>query len=836
MFRNYVIIAWRNIIKNGMFSFINIFGLAIGLMSCILIMLFVREETGFDKWVKDYDRIVRLHTAFYMPERPPFLTVNSAGRMMEAIRDYANNEIEHGTRLLNFGTTIRQDEDAFAEQISLADGSFFNVIDLPFAHGNKDESFTKPFDLVISEETAIKYFGKTNVIGETLTICCVGEEPTTLPITGIFKDLPNATHFDLNMIVYLQPSLFDDQPNILNTWTSVNVMTYFKMRSGVTVEQLQERIYYWVNNESPFVQMFTERMGDLPAGTKLTDTVKHRVMPLTDLHLKAREHAGNMGDMTPMGDIKMVYTFVIVAGLILLIACINFMNLATARASQRAREVALRKVMGASRGQVAIQFLGEAIALVFISLLFALVAVEAALPLYNDILGRDLQLHLLEDTQLLSGLLIVTVIVGVTAGLYPALYLSRYLPAHILKASKGSESGATAKLRTGLVVVQFATSISLVISTAVVYGQTIFANSIDVGFTSENKLVLDIRNAGDNIESLKQQLLSLPEINSVVYSSEAPTQDYENNTGFKRLGSSADASVEQVLNYHNMGYGFFEAYDIKPIAGRVFDEAYGSDKITPQEEGNIGNASIVLNETAVRKLGFTSAEEAIGQILEAEVFRGGKQHLTIIGVIPNIYFRSIKFGVRASVYMLDENRFRVASLSFKTNNVPTLLNKVEGIWKNNVPMQPINVQFLSEMMKAQYTQETSQAQLFSAFSILAIIVACLGLYGLAAFTAERRTKEIGVRKVMGARVRDIVSLLIWQFSMPVFIANLIAWPVSIYAMLSWLEAFPYRIDSFWLIPICLVAGTSALIIAWLTVGGNAAKVAKANPIDALRYE
>ncbi|MFT5522059.1 MAG: putative ABC transport system permease protein, partial [Enterobacterales bacterium] len=650
----------------------------------------------------------------------------------------------------------------------------------------------------------------------------------------------------LDLIVYLQPSTFDSQANILNTWTSVNVLTYFKMRPGITIEQLQERLNYWMNNESPFVEMVKERMGGLQEGQQITDIAKPNLMSVPDLHLRAREDAGNMGDMTPMGDLRMIYTFIIVAGLILLIACINFMNLSTARASQRAREVAMRKVLGASRSQIAVQFLSETVTLVFIALLFALVAVEAVLPFYNEILGRELELKLFDDVKLIVLLLGIALLVGIGAGIYPAVYLSRFMPGKVLRANNSSSASSSSNLRTLLVIFQFAISISLIISTAVVYRQTLFANSLDVGFSSQNKLVLNIQGAGDNLNSLKQELLNLPEISSVVYSSESPTQDRENNTGYTLLDRDSDDSSNQaqVMNYHNMDYGFFEAYDVKLLAGRFFDEAYGTDKITPvpdAEEGSeanqaIGVASVILNESALKKFGFSDAKDAIGKTLEGEIFRAGRQHLKIIGVIPDIYFRSIKFGVRATVYHLDPNRFRVASLTFKSDNISTLIGKVESVWKDNVPQQPINLEFLSEMMKAQYEGEQAQANLFTTFSLLAIFIASLGLYGLASFTAERRTKEIGIRKVMGARIRDIITLLIWQFSKPVLIANLIAWPISIYAMMSWLETFSYRINNYWLIPICIFAGVMALLIAWLTVGGNAYKVARSNPIKALRCE
>ena len=837
MFKNYLITAWRNIIKNGVFSVINIAGLALGLMSCILILLFVKEETGFDKWLTDSDRIVRMHSAYYSPDNPPFLTVRSAGNMMQAVRDYATNEVEDGVRLIRFGATVRKDEGALAEQVTFVDGSFFNIFDLPFIHGSKESSFKKPYDLVITAETAIRYFGKTDVVGEIMTVCCVGPEPSSVPVSGVVENLPDATHLDLDMIVYLAPTIVQNNSG-LNTWTSVNVYTYFKMRPGISLEQFQQRLTYWVDNESPFVQMYEENFGELTGDEKISDNMYHKLMHLENLHLRAREDAGNMGDLTPMGDRTLIITFSIVATLILLIACINFMNLSTARVSHRAREVAMRKVLGASRRQVAVQFLGEAIVLVLISLVLALALVELLLPLYNQALGRQLELNLFSDLKLVFALLGLGLLIGLGAGSYPAIFLSSFQPGHLLRSSKGAESKSSSSLRLTLVVVQFATSIALVVCTAVIYAQTLYAQSVDVGYVSEDKLILNVRSTGDNRQRLRHELLKLPEISSVVYSSESPTQDNENNNQFTLLDGEhvVGENPQVLLNYHDMGYGFFEAYQVKPLAGRLFSEDFGNDEIKDgSEDPNVLlTASVILNESALSKFGFTSPEQAIGKTLESGNYKG--QALTIIGIVPDIYFRSIKFGVRPTAYTMNTNRLRVASLTFSSNNVAELMQKVGSIWKQTTPMQPINLQFLDEMMKAQYAEESIQTKMFSVFSILAIGIACLGLYGLASFTTERRTREIGIRKVMGASVKDIVALLIWQFSKPVIIANLIAWPISIYAMLIWLESFSYRIDIWWLGPICLVVGGSLLLVAWATVGGNAVKVARANPIKALRQE
>lgn len=837
MFKNYLITAWRNIVKNGVFSIINIAGLALGLMSCVLIMLFAQDESGFDKWLTDSDRIVRMHSAYYTPDNPPFLTVRSAGNMMEAVRDYASNEVEDGVRLIRFDATVRKEEGALAETVTFVDGSFFNMFDLPFLYGSKDSSFKKPYDLIITEDMAMRYFGKSDVVGEVMTICCLGEEPSLVPVSGVIKNLPDATHLDLDMLVYVDPTLVENNRG-LNTWTSVNVYTYFKMRPGISLEQFQQRLTYWVDNESPFRQLFKENIGELAADAKISDNVRHKLMYLEDLHLSAREDAGNMGDLTPMGDKTLVITFSMVAALILLIACINFMNLSTARVSHRAREVAMRKVLGASRAQVAVQFLAEAIAIVFIALILALALVEILLPLYNQALGRQLELNLFSDLRLVFVLLGLGLLIGLGAGSYPAIFLSGFQPGHLLRSSKGAESKASSSLRLSLVVVQFATSITLVVCTAVIYAQTQFAQSVDVGFVSEDKLVLNVRGTGDNRQRLRHELLKLSEISSVVYSSESPSQDTENNNLFTLLDGDhvVGDNPQALLNYHDMGYGFFEAYKVKPLAGRLFSEDFGNDEIKDEsEDPNIQlTASVIFNESALRKFGFTSAEQAIGKTLEANLARG--QVLNIIGVVPDIYFRSIKFGVRPTAYTMNTNRLRVASLTFSTKNVAALMEKVESIWKQTIPMQPIDLQFLDEMMKAQYAEESIQTKMFSVFSLLAIVIACLGLYGLASFTTERRTREIGIRKVMGASVKDIVTLLIWQFSKPVIIANLIAWPISIYAMLIWLESFSYRIDTLWLGPICAVVGGSLLIVAWATVGGNAAKVARANPIGALRQE
>lgn len=842
IFSNYMVTTWRHMMKNKLFSAINLFGLAIGLMSCMLIILFIRSEVGYDSQWKDSARIYRLHSAFYPPEREPFLTVRSAGKLMQTYSDFAPELVESGVRLMDIGPTlIREDGVAFDENVTFVDRSFFDVFDLKLIAGNRDTALKDVLSVIISRDKAMKYFGTTDVVGKTISLCCLEEKLLEIKVTGVFENLPESTHLNFEFLSPIEESMFAFAPNLLDTYNSVNVYTYFKLQEGKTSAQLMERIHYWTNNESPSSK---DPNIALPEGVQLTDFNKSNLMNIEDIHLGAYDAAGNMGDFKALGDIKMIYTFSAVAIMVLLIASINFMNLSTARASARAREVAMRKVVGASRKQIALQFLGEAVLLALFALFIALVGVEFILPTYADILVKDLSLSLFEDIGLIGAFAAMTLAIGILSGLYPAAILSRFLPASVLKANKSSDASGSSKLRSALVVFQFAISIGLVICTGVVYGQTLYAKTMDAGFQFDDRLILSgIRGLGSSTaaESLRQEIERLPEVSSVVFSSEAPTQDNENNRFIEILDSAGESgeNISKVINYYHIDHNFFQEYGIKPISGRDFNKSFSTDAYTRGSKEKNGTGGVILNESAVRSLGFSSPDDAIGRVGRVRFGRSDDAPITdleIIGVIPDIYFRSIRFGIRPSMYYINSNNWRVATIKYNKDNIMGLVDKVENIWRNQAPQVPFNYQHLSEMVANQYAKEAGQATLFSAFSGLAILIACLGLYGLASFTAERRTKEIGIRKVMGARVIDIIKLLVWQFSKPVMLANLLAWPLAIYYMSDWLSGFEYRLSDIWLYGACIVAGGVALVIAWLTVAGHAARVARSNPIKALRYE
>lgn len=837
-----MITTWRHMMKNKLFSAINLFGLAIGLMSCILIVLFIRSEIGYDTQWSNSDRIYRLHSASYPLGREPFLTVRSAGKMMQAYSDYAPELIETGVRLVDIDPIlIRKDGVAFNETVTFVDRSFFDVFDLKLIAGNQDTALKDVLSVIISRDKAMKYFGTTDVIGKSIGMCCLEEKRFEIKVTGVFENLPESTHLNFEFLSPIEESLFAFAPNLLDTFSSVNVYTYFKLYEGATEEALKNRMAKWMDTESPLSKSSDL---NLPSGMKISDVNIPSIMNIKDIHLHAYEAAGNIGDFKALGDIKLIYTFSTVAVMVLLIASINFMNLSTARASGRAREVALRKVMGASRKQVALQFLGEAIMLSFLALVIALAAVEFVLPTYADILVKDLTISLFDDIGLIGSFAAMTLLIGILSGLYPAVILSRFLPASVLRANKSAAASGSSKLRAALVVFQFAISIGLAICTAVVYGQTLYAKTMDAGFQSNDRLILsgiDSLESSNAVESLRQEIERLPEVSSVVFSSDAPTQDNENNRFIEILNSAGEsgANINKVINYYHIDHDFLHDYGISPISGRDFNKSFNTDAYTRGSNDKNGAGGVILNLSAVRSLGFSSPDDAIGRIGRIRFGRGDDAPITdleIIGVIPDIYFRSIRFGIRPSMYYINSDSWNVATIKYNTHDMAGLTDKIKNIWSEHATQVPFNYQHLSEMIANQYAKEAGQAILFAAFSGLAILIACMGLYGLASFTAMHRTKEIGIRKVLGARVIDIVTLLVWQFSKPVMLANLIAWPAAIYYMGDWLSGFEYRLTDMWLYGACIIAGGSALMIAWLTVASHAAKVASTNPIKALRYE
>lgn len=829
MFQNYLTTALRNILKHKLYSFINVIGLAIGLAACILIMLFVRDELSYDNFITNADNIYRLEAAFAPPGRSPIHTSHFSGRAKFGLQDEFP-EIQNLTRFMyDFsvspgGTLVKRGENIFIEKLMFADPNILSFFDLPVVSGNRDTALADNSSVVISERIANKYFGSEDPLGQNMTLTVLGEE-REFKISSIIRDLPQNSHLEFDMAIKLVDNQFAFDPNFSERWMASNMYVYFNLGEGVKKESIETRFPDFIDRvATPEIREF----GMTLASANLMAT--WNIINLKDIHI----YGAPMMSIKPGGSLSNIISFSAIAIIILVIAIINFTNLSTARSAQRAKEVSMRKVLGAKRSQVIFQFLGEANLMSFLAVGFALAFVEIILPSYNSFLGKSLNLGLFDNIQTIILFLGVSVIVGTISGLYPSFQLSSPRPALVLKANKSASSGSVF-FRNLLVVVQFSASIALFIATATVYNQTNFARSLDTGYKTDGIMLIKGLNEASVAPSaltFKREINSHPDVLFSSISLRAPGE-----TIFGATRSNLPGSTDRVvMTMQPVDFDFFKTYEVEPIAGRLLSEEFGSDVIRTIDS-DYRDGGVVLNETAVRRFGFATPQSAIGkefQVLADTSDTSKVITATIVGVIPDLLINSVRDAINPSFYFVDARRFTQLSISFETENLGELLAFVENTWKKIAPDFPFRVELLDENLAALYENEEATSQMFAIFAGLAIFVSSLGLYGLAAFAAEKRTREIGIRKVLGAKVRDIIQLLVWQFSKPVIVANIIAWPIAWYFMSDWLNGFTQRIT---LSPfLFLGAGVVALMIAWGTVASRAAQVARTNPIHALRYE
>ena len=828
MFQNYIKVALRNLIRNRLYSAINIIGLATGFAACILIMLFVRYELSYDKFWANADSIARVNTTILLPGRAPYISVSASVPMKEVVEAYFPDEVLRATRFIPMHPIVTLNGEAFAEDMHWTDPETAEMFDLTVLQGDIKATLQDKTSLAVSETFAKKYFGDSDPIGQVVHIK-LAELDRDYRIGAVFQNLPDNTSLELNALAKFDLTDFPVTKAYYDTWGNVGEhLVYVQLKSPDMVKSINQRLPDLIDTH--VVGLDSLKSG--PDG-KISDFYIQTLQPLTDIHL----NSSGIGDMKPAGNMGTVRILVAIAGLVLLIACINFVNLVTAKSTQRAREVALRKVLGATRAQLITQFLGETIILALIGLLFGLMFVELSLPVFNDFLNTKLFFAYNDGLTLLAliGLVILT---GFIAGIYPALVLSGFLPVHVLKANKSAEAQSSPVLRNMLVIFQFTISIALIVATATVYAQTWYATHKDPGYNKDNVVVLNNVNndaIASRKEALKQTILKSPGVTSAAFTDYSPIDVHERLGPFMVEGA---ASQTVLISTQSVDYDFLDTYQIPLVAGRFYSRDFSTDGM-PDAASDEAVGSVVINVESVKKLGFATPQAAVGKYVlgpiganEAGVIFG---KLEIIGVTPDIYFQSPKKPIRAEVYFLSPKRYNTLSIKYD-GNARAIVETLEEVWKSFTNQVPFQYEFVDDSIATEFQQEQDMSIILAAFSVITVVIACLGLYGLAAFTAERRTKEIGIRKVLGAGVFDIVRLLVWQFSKPVLFANLIAWPIVVWAMIRWLEAFPYRLDTWLLLLFCLVAGLISLLIAWATVSAHAAKVAHTNPIKALRYE
>jgi putative ABC transport system permease protein len=839
MWRNYLTVGLRALAKNRAYAAINIIGLALGLAACVLILLYVRYETSYDAWMKDADRAFQVQTFYKATEsggEEMALQVSGivTGRALK--KDFPER-VEKLVWMRGFSPIVLQNGQAGEiENLRMVDGNLFDILQMPFVRGSAATALPDTNSIALSESEARRRFGDADPIGKTLTIVAnVGN--VDYRVTGVFKDLPKNSSFSAEAVARFDLGVeFADRESALTSWNNQQGWNYVRLRSPEDAAAIHAQMPAWEKRNIPDENNGTER-------TNAGDNQDYRLTNIRDVHLGEAQDAS----VTPGNDRFTVVTFAVIALLVLGMACINFTNLATARASQRAREVALRKVLGASRKQLIAQFLGESVLVAALAMVVALAMVELLLPAFNAFLDAGIELRYLGEGGVLLPLLLLVVVVGVVGGLYPAFYLARFEPAKILKANKSAaDAQGSGRLRNVLVVGQFAVSIALIICTAVIYAQTVHARTAKAGYERDG--LLQVGNLGykgvDNRDGqVTEQIRRVPGVVAA-----ARTQIAVNPGGNSVTGVFAPGSTQSVdIGDYSVEADFFRAMGMKLVAGRSFSETQGRDDVTTpfpatDEVRDAAfraiaqrGANIVLSREATRRLGFRTPQDAIGKEVKAALVPSefGLTPATIVGVVEDVRYRSIREPLQPIMYSMRRNGF--GDIVVRFNGDPSAVrSQIEAVWKRNVPQVPFKADFADDIVREQYVREEARGQLFAAFAILAVVIGCLGLFGLAAFTAERRTKEIGIRKVLGARTRDIVRLLVWQFSRPVLVANLIAWPLAWWLMRDWLNGFDDRIA---LTPTpFVVAGLLALVIAVATIGGHAMRVARTSPVRALRYE
>ncbi len=832
MWRNYVTVGIRALAKSRTYAFINIFGLAIGMAACLMLLIYVRYEVSYDRWIPDSDRIFQIQSWYKSSETGQEAQLQMTPyRAGKSIRDDFP-QVEREVYVTNNDPVFfRGGEATSTEDYLWVDGDFLAVVPLPLVRGDAN-ALAQVNSAVLTQSEARRRFGTDDVVGQTMTLITRGVA-RDFRITGILRDLPRNSHFRINSLIHIDYVAYNaDAPQGLECWGCQNGWVYVRLRDGADPQAIQDGFQAWEER-----RIEDEVIGD--ARFNAGDDQDWHIVNVEDIHLGRAQAAA----MAPGNDRGTILTFSVVALLILGMAVVNFINLATARASQRAREVALRKALGANRRQLIVQFLGESIIMAVIAMLIAVALVEILMPSLAGFLEADMRVRYFGAEGIALPVLLLVVAVGVLGGLYPAFFLSRFEPASVLKANKSSsETPGTGLLRTVLVVAQFAVSIGLIICTAVIYAQTVYARTVDPGFNRSNILQIDELQRYqllDKGEMITERMRRVPGVVAAGRTTIGVATDNNNNTGVMVPGRSEPVTI----GIYQVDEGFLEAMGMEMVAGRWFDPRRPMDDMTVPYPQNLDaeralaarGANIVINELAARRLGFRNPADAVGR-----TFRGalvdeeiGLVPVTVVGVARDARFRSVRLPLDPIMFMNVNSGHSHVVVRYE-GNPADVRAATERVWKGITSEVPFVAEFSDDVMAELYEADDARAKVFAAFALLAIIVACLGLFGLAAFTAERRTKEIGIRKVLGARTRDIVRLLAWQFSKPIIIANLIAWPAAWYVMRNWLAGFEARID---LGPAPFVlAGLLALAIALGTIAGHAIKVARSNPIHALRYE
>lgn len=797
MLLNYFKNAVRIIISQRLYSFINVAGLSIGITACILVMLYVKNDLSYDKYHKNAENIYRVE---FSTTREG--VTNHLAQSQALLGPTLKNEYPEIKKLSRIYFSERSlvkvgDKNNFEDRISYADSSFFEIFSYQAIAGDETQFLKKPNSIIITESTAKKYFGKDNPLGKIIEI----NNQYSFEVTGVIKDVPINSHFKFDFIAPY--SSLDKQPvaHYFPQWgATFGSYTYMLADKGFESKDFEKK---------------TENF--FPTHTDIKeDGWRVVARPLLDIHLNS--HSGD--EIEENSSMSRIIIISSIALFILLLACINFVNFSTARSSERAREIGMRKVIGASRFQLILQFLGESVLFSIASLLISIVTVKLLIPSFSLLAGTEIGLDYNSDWKTLFLILGGVLVVGILAGLYPALFISSYEPVKVIKGVYSNESGKNkaSYLRKGLVILQFSISIILIVGTIIVNLQLRYLRNYYMGFDKEYMIVLPAyAKVGNNYKTIKNELRSIPGVISATAGRGAPTSLNNIGTECKPNGMNNDIGAFGI-EVNSVDFDYMNQFGVKLIAGRYFSEDF---------PGDFPNA-MVINEKMVRSLGFINAQDVLGKSYSISL---NDYKPEVIGVVKDFNSSSLHNEITSQAFMTNPNWFKEFIVKVKSANMPSTINSLKEVWAKFFPQYPFEYSFLDESIDKMYKSEERYSKVISTFSVVALFIACLGLIGLTSFVTEQRKKEIGIRKVQGASIKSIVQLVSGEFMILVIVSNVIAWPVAYFFMNKWLISFAYRIDiSLWTF---IGSGMLAVLIAMLTVSFQAVKAAVANPVNSL---
>jgi putative ABC transport system permease protein len=812
MINNYFIIAWRNLLKNKTFSLINIAGLASGLACFILIALYVADELSYDRYNVKAKHIYRVNSDLLFGGNNLHLAVtpDPLGEILKKdypqVEEYVRFYNSNGYRMVKKGNEyIREDN------VVHADSTLFNVFTFHFIAGVPKMALNEPNTVVITKSIALKYFGTTDVVGKSIE---TDENKNTFyKITAVIQDIPHNSHFNFDFIFPMH--------NVQYPWgnfISHNFQTYILLRAGTDYKMFEKNFTQVIDKYIlPQAKQYMN-IKSMDEFAKAGNKLDYSLMPLTNIHL----HSDRTAELGINGNIQYVYIFSAVALFVLLLACINFVNLSTARSSSRSKEVGIRKAIGSNRLSLIKQFLAESTLTAIIATLFAIVIVWLCLSWFNNLSGKQLSITELFQTKYLVSIIALPFVVGLLAGGYPAFYLSSFKPITVLKG-KINEGFKKSNLRNVLVIFQFATSIFLIVGTMVVYSQLNYIQTKKLGFNKDQVLIVDgTGGLGNNAEAFKNEVLKFPGVTGSAYAGYLPVSNSSRSDNSYSKEAVMDAKNSLNMQTWLADYDYFNLMGMEMVKGRNFSKEFGTD-----------TTAIIINESTARLLGY---DNPIDKNLYTLFQDQNSKRLTtyhIIGVVKNFHFESLRQNIGPLCFRLGKPNW-VTAFKVNTSNIKELVTKIENKWKIMAPAMPFNYQFLDDVFDNMYRVEQRTGQLGLSFAVIAILIACLGLFGLVTYMTEQRIKEIGIRKVLGATESTLVTMLSKDFLKLVLVSIVFAIPLAWWAMNRWLQDFAYRIDIGWWV--FVAAGVIALMISLITISFTAFKAAIANPVKSLRTE